>query len=119
MPHLWQPEHPYYCSTAEPIRGTPRHFIMTWAEFKAWHGDSDRDYNLVFRWDWMTVDDGEGAEPGEYLFVYVFRQRQCIFVSYQVRVTPDDEAEVRDWLTIHWAHLMRMWAPISDSGLSV
>ena len=60
MKHLWEVEHPYYCNEGNYYQNGCGQEYSTFAEFMESEGDSDIDYNLLFRWDWK--------EDGEYCF---------------------------------------------------
>jgi len=64
MKHLWECDHPYYCSEENYFRGRSE----TVAEYDSWAGwlnlnlGMDVDYNLIFRWDWKPIDE-DGGHP--------------------------------------------------------
>lgn len=115
--------HPYHCSRGNYYaRGDqqPTSHYKSWADFMSEEGDSDMDYNLVFRWDW-TIRDGKGedVEPnpdpnyrdGE-LQVCFMVQRKGLYRWVTIEVCGADDEAVRSWLQGRLDHLMRCWAPI-------
>lgn len=127
--HLWEIEHPYYCSEGNYfVPGFRWHEVHnsydSWADFHAEWGDSDEDMNLVFRWDWTRPDPddyGEGEElPPETLNVYWVLQRKAILRSTECVVTEADEPAVRAWLAERAKTIAAIWEPIdvADGGAS-
>lgn len=115
--HLWEIDHPYYCSESNyHDREVFQHFD-SWADFYAEMGDADEDYNLVFRWDWRKpnpadYEDGEDV-PGDTLLVFYMQQRRGLFMPVDANVTEADEPAVREWLTKCWAHMRLLWEGVS------
>lgn len=120
---LWEANHPYYCHDGNyrvaPADGGNIVRFDSWADFFAKNGDSDPDQNLVFRWDWTKPDpdDYVGGEdgdfyPGETLDLYVMQQRHGDFWVWSIDVHPEDEPEIRAWLTGRARTLAAIWAPI-------
>lgn len=137
--HLWDVEHPYYCSEAEYHTGNfngenwGRYDFDSWGDFYAEWGASDPDMNLVFRWDWHTKEQREkdsgwneytdedkaeeealGYRPPDYdlLEIFFVLQRKGLFVPCHIRVTDEDEPEVRAWLTERAKTISAIWKPI-------
>ena len=86
-------------------------------EFLAEWGDTDKDMNLVFRWDWQR-DDGEYLEEGEEpepdkLLVFWVLQRKAILRSTECVVTEDDEPAARAWLAERGQYLAAIWEPFN------
>ncbi len=122
MPHLWEQEHPYYCSESEyhtdgfGDHNFGRDDFESWADFYAAWGHSDPDMNLVFRWDWKTKEQREhdygydeyteeekqeeGYEKvdGDLLEVFFVLQRRGLFRPCHVKIAREDEPLVREWL---------------------
>ncbi len=61
--HLWEVEHEYYCNLGNyyAVIDDCHQEYDSWQEFHDKEGDSDMDYNLLFRWDWKEED--EEGEP--------------------------------------------------------
>lgn len=80
---------------------------------------ADKDYNLLYRWDWKVPDpdDEDEDDPmprGDHLDLFYMLQRKARPLSATIYgVTLDDEPEIRAWLFEHWIHMMRVWAPVS------
>lgn len=110
MTHLWEVDHDYYCSEAE------YHEVSdSWAEFFEEFGDADKDYNLLFRWDWVKPDPEyfEGEElPSDVLRVFFVAQRKGYLFSRDINVTEADEPAVRSYLSNQWEHLKGLWSPL-------
>lgn len=76
-----------------------------------YHGDLDLD--LLYRWDWCSKGEHQ-ARVGEHeLALFFMAQRKAYPTSVLIRVTKDDEPEIRAWLWPRWCHLLRLWAPLS------
>jgi hypothetical protein len=121
---LWDVDHPYYCNESN-------HFALgwniqhgSWADFIEGMGESDRDLNLLFRWDWKRYaeDDGPDLEPGDSgdgrtvrheLQTFWVMQRKGIFCCHEIEVTEEDEPAVRGWLEGRLVHLLRLWEPLN------
>lgn len=116
--HLWEVDHPYYCSESNYNMGgydNPPHGMYefdSWEAFVAEWGDADLDMNLVFRWDWKLPETGDD-ETAEVLWIFWMLQRKGLFLSTAVTITPDDEPAVREWLSERFTHLLKLWEPIA------
>ena len=69
--HLWDFDHPYYCSESNYYSNEPGQTWESWVDFvNEGMYDSDPDLNLLFRWDWIRRPaacpkcHGEGYAPG-------------------------------------------------------
>lgn len=117
MTHLWDANHPYYCSDTNFRTRDNTERWETWQDFHQTWGQSDPDMNLVFRWDWTKPDpdDYEPGEelPGDKLYVFVMLQRKGDFWAHIIDVTDDDEPAVREWLTERAKTITAIWAPIT------
>lgn len=128
--HLWECDHPYHCSEGSYFFSPMRHIncvvheeFSSWAEFKSggWF-NSDRDLNLLFRWDWQAwhlefpddYPDEDGRTEHHVLQLYFMLQRKARNQSVHVIVTPEDEPEIRAWLTECAKTVSAIWAPILD-----
>jgi hypothetical protein len=120
-PHLWETDHPYYCSEGNYyVSGHRWDEVHTsydsWADFIADWGDTDPDMNLVFRWDWEVPnpDDYEDGEemPPEILQVFWVLQRKAILRSTECVVRREDEPAVREWLAKRAQTIAAIWEPI-------
>lgn len=116
MKHLWEHDHPYYCTEGCYYRSGPDVHDQepSWSSFMESWGDSDENYNMLMRWDWCVGEEhGIGKDQHE-LRLYFFQQRHAKPHSVYVAVTPADEDAVRAWLATRWEHTKRLWAPLSD-----
>jgi hypothetical protein len=124
--HLWEIDHPYYCSEGNYyVGGLNWHDVHTsygsWADFHEQWGDADPDMNLVFRWDWNRPDpsDYEGDEvPPDTLQVFWVLQRKAILRSTECVVTEADEPAVLAWLAERAKAIRAIWAPLLDEVTS-
>lgn len=114
--HLWEVDHPYYFN--RPVDDAPA--FESWAEFMAEFGDSEMDYNLVFRWDWR---EGAVWDLGDYngddyyrharLIVGIIAQRKGHCYSHTIKVCRADEPAIRAWLEPRFRYLLTMWEPFN------
>jgi hypothetical protein len=77
---------------------------------------ADKDYNLLYRWDWKEADPADYEEGEEmrapWLELFYMLQRKAKPLSVEVHdMRPEDEPEVRAFLQEHWDHMQRVWAP--------
>lgn len=123
--HLWEIDHPYYCSEGNYFVGADRWGEVhseydSWQEFIDEWGVTDHDMNLVFRWDWKRSDpdDYEDDEevPPDTLYVYWVLQRKAILRSTECVVTEADEPAVREWLASRAKTIAAIWEPIALTG---
>jgi hypothetical protein len=122
--HLWEVDHRYYCSegnyfTAESVES----YFKSFAEFMEDSGDSDMDYNLLFRWDWLEHDDsgsnnfnGDNYYRNGRLKLFWMGQRKGLYRYSVVEVCRADEPAVIEFLSPRLAHLMSLWSPLTDKG---
>lgn len=120
--HLWEIDHPYYCSEGSYwLPGTRWHEVHneyeTWADFLSEWGGNDPDLNLLFRWDWKRADPADhepyGEEvPGDHVELFYFMQRKARNMSVFVKVTEADETAVREFLTTRAEHMRKLWEPL-------
>lgn len=113
---LWDSDHPYYCEESNFYKNGMNTVFSCWQEFHESLGGTDPDLNLVFRWDWTPYDDEGNRDKTkgvQTLMVFWILQRKGIYMSSTVPVTPDEEPEVRAWLTDRWEKVRELWAPLS------
>ena len=119
---LYECEHPYYC--------TDQNYYLNQHQMKA-HievfddipsmveelGRLDRDWNLLFRWDWKVPapDDTEREEMyGETVDLYFFAQRKGFHFIWRVdRANRDDEPLLYFALRERWEHLTMVWGGVA------
>ena len=126
QPHLWEVKHAYYCNEGNYFaRGDqqPHMKYRNWAEFIAEEGDSDFDYNLLFRWDWKEENDnGEATFNGDVnyrngrLFLFWMGQRKGLYRWTEIEVCRADEPAIREWLQPRLNYLMKLWAPLTGAA---
>lgn len=113
---LWDPEHPYYCSSENYHVGGPHRGCTTmtaWSTFVDYWASEDADdldLNLLFRWDWDRKE--------RTLKLYFMQQRRGNFVIVHVHsMVDDDEPSVRAWLQPRWERMKDIWEPLSGAGV--
>lgn len=113
--------HPYYASEGcfyASGYDFPHYERESWQSFVDEMGDADLDLNLLYRWDWTLPDPGD-FEPGdpeaevEHLRLFYMQQRKARPTSYDVKVLPSDEPEIRAFLEVRAAHLALLWTPLA------
>lgn len=120
MKHLWEIDHPYYCNDANYLADYRLNHGITefdsWNDFMDEFGDADKDYNLVFRWDWKRSDpddyDEDETVPGDKLHIYYMMQRKGFFQTMIVRVVEEDEPFVINFLRDYAEHMKKIWEPL-------
>lgn len=126
MTHLWEIDHPYYCTEGNYLAsGSTLSEVHTqyesWSDFFEDWGDSDPDMNLVFRWDWHGPDpslyvEGEDVPTTHTLLVHWVLQRKAYLRSTAVEVTEADEPAVRAWLAERAKKIAAIWEPFMVAG---
>lgn len=125
--HLWEANHSYYCSESNYYSRDCHTRWDMWSSFLEEFGDSDLDYNLVFRWDWHEGEDwGAGKYNGDdyyrngRLLMFFIMQRKGIFACHEISVCRADEPAVIEFLRPRLAYLRDLWTPLdSASGIPV
>lgn len=106
--HLWETDHPYYCTSGDyHLRGMHAKYA-TWGAFIDAEAENDPDHNLLFRWDWFKSDNGVMGE----LELYFALQRKGAQRSVSITVHPDEEPMVRAYLQERLNYLMKVWEPL-------
>lgn len=135
--HLWEIDHPYYCTEGNYFQSGMHSVFESWAEFAEPSSqtptgdlgnllyDFDDDLNLLWRWDWKRADpadyeyeieaDPDYEIPGDTLQLFFVLQRKGYNISAEVAVTEADEPAVREWLEAKANHMRRIWAPLLDT----
>jgi hypothetical protein len=112
-PHLWEPDHPYYCAEGNFYKRDCHNLCESWQEFRELVSGWDADLNLLFRWDWFVPQDVlPGDDARQMLLTFWVGQRKAALYSYECPVTPDDEPEVRRWLEGRAKTMAAIWAPV-------
>jgi len=132
--HLWEINHPYYCSesgyyysTEGPSAisgwGEPMHY-ESFSEFVGEWSDCDLDMNLVFRWDWVkrvpdeTLPEGYGPRLDSEgnlstLTLFFMMQRKGCKKVITIDMKDSDEPKVIEYLKPRWEHMKLLWEGIS------
>lgn len=127
--HLWEARHPYYCTEGQYFVNQSAHQTIwefkSWSDFLAEMGESDMDYNLLFRWDWDERDcEGNSTYTGDdnyrngKLKLFFMYQRKGYHSTSIVDVCRADEAAVRAFLEPRLDHLRSIWAPLGSAEAS-
>jgi hypothetical protein len=122
--HLWEVDHDYYCEQSNyyaPGREQPFQEYGSLAGFLAEEGESDMDYNLVFRWDWREEDmetgqcsyNGDDSYRNGKLLLFIMNQRKGLYRWVVVSVCRADEPAVIKYLQPRLRHLMKLWQPLA------
>jgi len=136
--HLWEVDHPYYCSEGNFYKNGCHTQFGSWEEFAVPGGwkdadmignflyEYDDDLNFLFRWDWKRADpddykyeleaDPAFELPGDSLLLFYMSQRKGLNMSAEVAVTEADEPAVRAWLTKKAEYMRTMWEPFDMSA---
>lgn len=120
MKHLWEVDHAYYCNEGNYYSNECGFEYKSWQDFIEEMGGVDKDYNLLFRWDWTEEDDdGEPNFKGDVnyrngkLKLFWMHQRKGRYVYNIVEVCRADEPAVIAYLTPFWQHLRDLWMPLT------
>jgi hypothetical protein len=125
--HLWEIKHDYYCEEGSYFQSgnSARQTVFNFSSFddflENW-GNADKDYNLLFRWDWNELScndlptyNGDDNYRNGILKVFFMMQRKGFHSTCLVDVCRADEPKVIEYLSGSWAHLQSLWSPISGS----
>ena len=137
MKHLWEINHPYYCTesnffaNAFTNRDRCQHQYESFEDFLAEWENADNDYNLLFRWDWQEISQshyedyiedsgscdrvpytGNDNEVTGELLIYFMLQRKGYFVYTRTLIRRSDEQRVLEYLKPKWEHMKKLWEPI-------
>lgn len=111
MTHLWEVDHPYYCALGNYFSNDVGARYDSWDDFLEEFGNSDMDYNLLFRWDWQDSSDDDAVESDK-LYVFWIAQRKGFYRFDIVDVKKEDEERVRKFLEKRFRHLKSLWEPL-------
>lgn len=111
MKHLWEIEHAYYCNEGNYLSGeSVGENYENWKDFAEEYKDVDKDYNLLFRYDWME-EDGQNV-----LKIFWVGQRKGLYRYSIIKVLKSDEQKIIEFLLPFWKHMKKLWHPISDEN---
>lgn len=113
MTHLWEVDHSYYCAQNNYYSNECTHEYESWEAFLDEFGETDMDYNLVFRWDWRDSNDPDYELEQDQLQIFFMHQRKGRFVTAFISVDKSDEPRVIEWLKPRYEHLMALWSPFN------
>lgn len=128
MKHLWEVNHPYYCTEGNYFSNqSERQTIWefkSWGDFVAEMGNADKDYNFLFRWDWNETDpetdkstfNGDAYYRNGKLKLFYMVQRKGFHSCSIVDVCRADELAVIEYLRAHWDYMRAMWEPLAVAG---
>lgn len=109
MKKLYECKHDYYCQHENHYSNNTVTFFDSWKDFYECWGDSDMDYNLLFRWDW-NIDEETGENE---LYLYWMLQRKGAYICSIVKVKKEDEPKIKKWLNKRYNHLNKLWEPFN------
>lgn len=108
---LYEANHPYYCSEGNYYNNDCHTTWETWDDFIEVWGGVDKDYNLIWRWDWHEGEDYELKEGECILRVHMVLQRKASLISHDISVRRDEEFVIREFLESYWEIMKKMWSP--------
>lgn len=124
--HLWEVDHPYYCSSATWYKVADHTRWESWADFRdeTIFTTGDRDLNLLARWDWHSwqrhPDPDLRSDSPDELELFFVMQRKGYLASHSIQVTDEDEAEIRAFLIECAKTITQLWQPLglvlTDTG---
>ena len=116
--HLWEAKHPYACADGNYHSNEWTFRFGSWSDFIDEWGAADKDYNLVFRWDWRPETDDWArltergkTGGGELQICYVLQRKGCYATCF-VQVEGTNEDAVRKWLADKAEHMRKIWSPL-------
>lgn len=113
MKHLWEVNHAYYCNLGNYYSNGCGHSYESFRDFMSEWGNTDMDYNLLFRWDWKceNLDDDESPTGYDSLEIFWMLQRKGAYLFCEIKVTKKDEQAVIDFLIPRWEYMKSLWEP--------
>jgi hypothetical protein len=122
--HLWEVDHPYYCSESNYYKAGLCDHHKTLASFIEEFGDSDMDLNLVFRFDWKEGEDsgaieynGDDYYRNGLLQIFFMGQRKGLYFCHEIEVCRADEPAVLAFLQPRFEKMLQLWEPFSVSAI--
>jgi hypothetical protein len=116
--HIWECKHSYYCTESNYFSNQIEvNKFSSFSEFLEDWGASDKDYNLLFRWDWEEEEDRKQDDNyrSALLKIFFMIQRKGYHLCCEVQVCRNDETEVKKFLEERFEHLMALWSPFNLS----
>ncbi|MEE1611592.1 hypothetical protein [Microvirga sp. CF3016] len=116
-------DHSYYCNEGNYYASeSVESYYKSFADFLVEWSDSDMDYNLLFRWDWIEQsEDDEPTYDGDpnyrngKLKLFWMGQRKGRYCYSTVEVCRNDEPTVIEFLKPRWEHLRSLWSPLPEA----
>jgi len=109
MKKLYKCDHSYYCEPENYFSNDTVTKFDSWDDFYEEWGETDDDYNFLFRWDWK-----EDEETGEnVLYCYWMIQRKGAYICSIVKVTKEEEPEIKKWLRKKYHYMVMLWEPFN------
>jgi hypothetical protein len=110
---IFNVEHDYYCSDKRYDDKEGYREYYCFEDFFSDWGESDLDYNLVFRWDIEKDVDNDGNELESFVLkVYYILQRKGLFVPVIVHgIKETDRDRIIDFLKPKYKYLLKLWEP--------
>ena len=112
--HLWEVDHPYYCSLSNYFDNNCGDGFESWGDFIAKYRNADFDMNLLFRWDWLDSTDPDQELEGDELRLFWMGQRKGLYRFTVVQIERGDEPLVIEWLHERRRHLLKLWEPLRE-----
>ena len=112
-------KHPYYMNETNYLAdGSINHGQMlfdTVEDFLAEWGDSDLDYNAVFRWDIKEKRDEDDKPLGTYSMqiAMILQRKGHLIINIIGEVTEESLEPIVTWLQGRYGYIKRIWEPIS------
>ena len=109
MKKLYECEHDYYCQSENYFSNDTVMKYDSFEEFYEEWGDSDFDYNLLFRWDWKIDEETNENE----LYCHWMQQRKGRYMATITEISIDDEPKVKEFLKERYKHIIELWEPFN------
>jgi hypothetical protein len=104
-------KHPYYCSDGNFYSNDPNTNYHSMSDFLRDYKDCDIDLNLIFRWDIVEHEEGNGRYEA---YVFMIQQRKGIFKPFVINDINEAEAvKFKEVALQHWDKLKQLWDPLS------
>lgn len=124
MQHMWEVNHAYYCNEGNYYSNECVFEFKSWQDYLDEMGDTDMDYNLVFRWDWKEPKEDDEGNPivfngdvnyrNAILQFSIMHQRKGRYVVNLIEVCRADEPAVLEYLKPRWEYMKALWLPFES-----
>lgn len=112
--HLWEVEHAYYCNLGNYYNNGCGSYYESFEEFLEEWGNSDLDYNLLFRWDWKDSNNKDNEIEQDELQIFWMLQRKGNYLFSVIKVNKEDEKKVIEFLKPRWEYMKALWNPLDN-----